>query len=181
MPPSIEAGLIARAQAGDRQAFRSVVEHYQRFLYAVAYRYLGRADEAEDAVQETFVKLWKHFSRYRPEVPLSTWLYRILVNHCLDVGKSTAGRAQRNRQELSAALQIAAVDAMEWEHRETMDLIMEAASHLPDKQKWVFVLRDLQGLEVSEVCAILDCAEDQVKSNLYHARKKISKVLQPHQ
>ncbi|MCU0419246.1 MAG: sigma-70 family RNA polymerase sigma factor [Cyclobacteriaceae bacterium] len=180
MPQPIEAGIIANAQAGDRQAFRSIVEQYQGFLYAVAYRYFGHAEEAEDAVQETFIKVWKNLSRYRPEVKLSTWLYKILVNHCMDMFKSTAQRGWRSQQELSAARHLPAYEAKEWEYREAMDLVTEAASHLPEKQKWVFVLRDLQGLNVREVGGIMDLGEDRVKSNLYHARKKVSEYVQRH-
>ncbi len=178
MPKQPSPSVITQAMMGDRQAFRSLVEDYQGFLYAVAYRYLGQAAEAEDAVQETFVKLWKNLSSYRPEVKFTTWLFKILVNHCLDVQKSSVMRAQRKQVDLEKMVQVANPTGSDlWESREIMEAITEAASQLSGKQKMIFVLRDLQGMEVAEVCVLMGVTEDQIKSNLYHARRKISEYL----
>ncbi|MFM7859762.1 MAG: RNA polymerase sigma factor, partial [Flammeovirgaceae bacterium] len=92
MPPQSDLATILKAKAGDAMAFRQLVETYQSYLYSVAFRYLGVMYEAEDAVQETFVKTWKNLHKYRSEIKFSTWVYKILINHCLDVKKQRVFR-----------------------------------------------------------------------------------------
>lgn len=171
--------LIQKAMAGDVRAFRLIVEEHQAFAYAVAFRMLGQEDEAEDVVQEAFVRLWKNLPKYREEIKITTWLYRIITNLCLDYVKSVRGRQKKNQDALSVGKSVHAITnpAKEMEQRELMVLVQEAAAALTPKQKAVFVLRDLQGLDVQEVCSILEMEETQVKSNLYHARLAISREL----
>ena len=167
--------LIIKAKAGDRQAFEKIVELTQGFLYAVAFRYLNNKSEAEDAVQETLVKLWKSFSNYRMEVKLTTWLYRILVNHCLDLKKSRTRQFQHQQLSIEGATNFATDHTPHtvMEGNELTAKLQQAADQLSGKQKMIFVLRDMEGLEVQEVCQLVELNEDQVKSNLYHARKKV--------
>jgi RNA polymerase sigma-70 factor, ECF subfamily len=180
MPQQPEQSVVTRAIAGDRLAFRQLVEQYQGYLYAVAYRYLNDESEAEDAVQETFVKLWKNFSKYRFEVKLTTWLYKIMVNHCLDVKKRKVSFFQKNKTALDEAFSASTsvTPQTEMEGQELMSLIQQASEQLGDKQKMIFVLRDLEGLDVEEVCDLMGLDQDQVKSNLYHARKRVQTWLQ---
>ena len=175
MPQQPESELITKAMAGDRQAFSQLVASNQGYLYAIAYRYLSNEDEAEDAVQETFVKLWKNFSKYREEVKLTTWLYRILVNHCLDIKKSSVSRFQNHRMSIEKAANFStgSTPHLEMEKKEIACLLQQAVDELRGKQKMVFVLRDMEGLEVGEVCNLMELSEEQMKSNLYHARQKV--------
>jgi len=171
--------IIKRAANNDPAAFRSIVMQNQSFLYSVAYRFLGNPSDAEDAVQETFVKLWKNLSRYNYEIKLSTWLYKIVVNICLDVLKSSRHIQRKNlvdiHKESSIAYRSGADDPLHAEELHT--LIQEAASKLTPKQKAVFILRDLEGLPVDEVCGILSMSAGNVKSNLYYARVQMSEKL----
>jgi RNA polymerase sigma-70 factor, ECF subfamily len=175
MPLQPEQELITRAIAGERQAFRQLVEGYQGFLYAVAYRYLSNEAEAEDAVQETFVKVWKNLPKYRAEVKLTTWLYRILVNHCLDFKKTQASRYHQYQVSTKMAVNFStgSTPHTEMVGRELEAMLKRAIDQLIGKQKMIFVLRDMESMEVHEVCALVGLNEDQVKSNLYHARKKV--------
>lgn len=177
-----EPAVIKKAMAGDIRAFRVIVEEHQAFAYAVAFRMLGEEEEAEDVVQEAFVRLWKNLPKYNEQIRLTTWLYRIVTNLCLDYIKSTRGRQKKNQEMLSAGKSVQALSnpAKEMEQHELMILVQEAAAALAPKQKAVFVLRDLQGLSVEEVCNVLEMDESQVKSNLYHARLAISKKLKQH-
>jgi RNA polymerase sigma-70 factor (ECF subfamily) len=167
--------LIIKAKAGDRQAFEKIVELTVGFLYAVAFRYLNNKAEAEDAVQETLVKLWKNFSNYKMEVKLSTWLYRILVNHCLDLKKSRTVKFQNQYLSIEGATNFSTGQTphTEMEENELAAKLQQAVDQLNGKQKMIFVLRDMEGLEVPEVCQLVSLNEDQVKSNLYYARKKV--------
>ena len=83
-----EPEIIRKAASGNRTAFRQLAERHQRFVYAVAVRVLNNQQDAEDATQETFIRLWKNLKHYKAEIKLTTWLYRIVTNICLDVLKS---------------------------------------------------------------------------------------------
>ncbi len=79
-----EAGLIIRAQQGDRGAFGELVQRYQARVVDVVYRMCSDAQLAQDAAQEAFIQAWLHFPSYRPQSPLRNWLYRIAINAALD-------------------------------------------------------------------------------------------------
>jgi RNA polymerase sigma-70 factor (ECF subfamily) len=170
--------LITRAAKGDPQAFRQIVTQNQRFLYSVAYRFLGNAQDSEDVIQETFIRLWKNLPNYRAEIKLTTWLYKIVVNQCLDMLKSTQRRQQRVQVDLMDYTLVVnnATDAA-LHSQDLHRIIQEAASKLTPKQKAVFILRDLEDLPVDEVCSILSMSAGNVKSNLYYARQQMSEKL----
>jgi len=179
MPDLSSHEIIIKAMAGDVAAFRKVVEQHQSFAYAVAFRFTGHEEEAEDIVQEAFVRLWKNLKTYRQEVKLTTWLYRIIANLCLDFLKSRRGKEKRNREDLSKGYVIADHSTPEHEYQQTelMIAIHLAAEELTPKQKAVFILRDLEGLSVEEVTGILSMTAGNVKSNLFHARQKMADKL----
>lgn len=170
---------IAHAIQGDRQAFRVIVENHQSFVYAVAYRMVGNRAEAEDITQEAFIRLWKNISKYRTDVKLSTWLYKIVTNLCLDYLKSPRNRQRRHHDKLehAASVQSSVTPETILAGKEVMLAIEKATEALPPMQKAVFVLRDLESLSVAETCAILSLTPDKVKTNLFHARKRISERL----
>jgi RNA polymerase sigma-70 factor (ECF subfamily) len=170
--------IIKRAADGDPAAFQLIVSQNQAFLYSVAYRFLGNPQDAEDAVQEAFIKLWKNLPKYRHEIKMTTWLFRIVVNLCLDVLKSVHHKQQKNYIDLKdhISAQSQAADA-ELQAHELHKIIQEAASKLTPKQKAVFILRDLEELPVEEVCDILSMSAGRVKSNLYYARQQMSEKL----
>lgn len=177
-----EPEIIKKAAAGDRSAFRLLVEAHQRFVYAVALRVLNNTHDAEDATQETFIRFWKNMSRYKAEIKLSTWLYGIVTNICLDILKSA--HFKRNQMTVDITRQAdhihdrSADGAMQL-HDLTI-AVEEAATQLPPVQKIIFVLRDLQGLTPEEVSSILETSEEKIKSNLYHARVAIGQYLKQH-
>ena len=174
--------LIVKAQQGDRNAFRQIVENTQGMVYQVAYRFLRGQHDAEDAVQEVYVRLWKNLSKYNSHIKLTTWLYRITSNYCLDVIKSASYR-QQSKQADTDGLQLEdpRLADKRLDQREMNELILSAADRLTPVQKAVFILRDLEGLSVEEVCENLSMKSDTLKSNLYHARKKMSVLLKPFQ
>jgi RNA polymerase sigma-70 factor (ECF subfamily) len=179
MTKQVDAGVIRNAMAGNSDAFRVIVDHYQSFAYAVAFRFLNQAEEAEDVVQESFIRLWKNLSKYRPEVLLSTWLYRIITNLCLDFLKSTYAKQQKNQRDVQTEYLLKSNGQVDEELNvvELNEMIQRAAAKLTPKQKAVFILRDLEELPVVEVCAILSMSAGNVKSNLYYARQQIGKSL----
>jgi RNA polymerase sigma-70 factor, ECF subfamily len=173
-----EHEIIKMAMKGNPEAFRLIVSQNQSLVYSVAYRLLGTAEDAEDVVQEAFIRVWKHLPKYRFEVKLSTWLYRIVVNLCLDMLKSAQRKQQKGNVEVNEDWSINNSTADHEVHaRELHALIQEAASELTPKQKAVFILRDLEGLLVEEVCSLLSMSAGNVKSNLYYARQQMGEKL----
>ena len=176
MTPTNDQNLVSRAMAGDTQAFRALVEKNQSFVYAVAYRFVNSRTDAEDVSQEAFVRLWKNLGQYRPEVKLTTWLYKIVTNLCLDLLKSRQHKnslSQRSMDDSLAIADSASADAILLED-ELRAIILRSADELTPKQKAVFILRDIEGLSVDEVCSILGMSAGNVKSNLYYARLSVT-------
>jgi RNA polymerase sigma-70 factor, ECF subfamily len=179
MAKPISHETITRAIQGDRHAFRQIVESHQSFAYAVAYRMVNNRTEAEDITQEAFVRLWKNIKNYKREIKLSTWLYKIVTNLCLDYLKSPRFRQNRLHDDLEHADHVHSPlmpDAI-LHARELRDEIELATKDLAPLQKAVFVLRELEALTVEETCTVLSMSPDNVKSNLFHARRKISETL----
>jgi RNA polymerase sigma-70 factor (ECF subfamily) len=168
--------LIRKAKLGDTEAFRTVVENYQNYAFHLAYRFLHCEADAMDIVQESFIRAWRHLPRFNPKNSFTTWLYRIVVNCAFD-------RLRKKRRKSEVPLDwvpdIIAEDNPESAliRHEDIRRIWNVAERLPQKQRKVFVLRDLQELSIREVAEILRCTEQTVKSHLYYARKKIRQML----
>lgn len=171
--------IVEKACNGDVKAFRLLVQRHQRFVYRVAFRFVGSVADAEDITQECFIRLWKNLHRYRADVKLTTWLYKILTNLCLDFLKSAHNHSTKRMVKLDDYKEMnptlpadqPLIDA------ELQSALARLISALSPKQKAVFVLRDIEQVEMSEIAEILSMDTGQVKSNLYYARKKMSEML----
>ncbi len=179
MPEPITPELIQQAVSGSQQAFRVIVQMNQGFVYAVAFRFVNDEHEAEDITQEVFVRLWKNLHVYKPEVKLTTWLYKIVTNRCLDFLKSRHGRQRKNKVDVDKGgfVQDHSTPEKEFQQQELQRIIHEATEELTPKQKAVFILRDLEGLTPEEVSEALNMSSGNVKSNLFHARQKMTEKL----
>jgi RNA polymerase sigma-70 factor (ECF subfamily) len=179
MPEPITPELIQDAVRGSQQAFRAIVEANQGFVYAVAFRFVQDAQEAEDISQEVFVRLWKNLHTYKQEVKLTTWLYKIVTNRCLDFLKSRHGRQRKNKVDINSThfVQDRSTPEKEFQLQELSGIIHAAAEELTPRQKAVFILRDLEGLSQEEVSETLSMSPGNVKSNLFYARQKMTEKL----
>jgi len=177
--PRATPEVLQEAMAGNPKAFQMLVEEHQAFAYRVAFRFVANADEAEDIVQEVFVKLWQHLNKYNQDVKLTTWLYRMLANRCLDFLKSMRARQLKNHVDIKDSYSVSGIITTDeaLHNQDLMKAIQETASSLTPKQRAVFILRDLEDLQVDEVCEILSMTAGNVKSNLYYARKALSEKL----
>jgi RNA polymerase sigma-70 factor (ECF subfamily) len=182
MPEPAELKIIEKAKAGDPLAFRSLVETYQRFVYSIAFRFTGDDAEAEDLTQECFVKLWKNLARYNAEHQLKSWLGKMITNISLDFLKSARKQNEKNRTMMDERLPIPdpTGSEKELEASELHSLIMKLADQLTPKQRAAFILRDLEMLEVNEVCEMLGINAGNLKSNLYYARLHMKENLLKH-
>jgi RNA polymerase sigma-70 factor, ECF subfamily len=179
MPEPITPELIQKAVRGSQQAFRAIVEANQGFVYAVAFRFVNDEQDAEDLTQEIFVRLWKNLHTYKQEVKLTTWLYKIVTNRCLDFLKSRHGRQRKNKVDIDRShfVQDRSTPEKEFQQQELSRIIHAAAEELTPKQKAVFILRDLEGLSQEEVSDTLSMSTGNVKSNLFYARQKMTEKL----
>ena len=179
MPILSELETIEKAAAGDQQAFRVLVESFQGFVYSIAFRFTGVEAEAEDLVQECFIRLWKNLSRYNPEYKMRTWLGKMVTNLCLDFLKSA--RKKNEKRRLNMDERLPAIDPTHFENElnasELHAIVMKLADRLTPKQRAAFILRDLEMLDVKEVCDMLGLSAGNLKSNLYYARMSIKENL----
>jgi RNA polymerase sigma-70 factor (ECF subfamily) len=170
--------ILARVRAGDMGAFGELVRTYQTYAYQLAVRMLCSDAEAEDVVQEAFVRVWRSIHRYDPNVRFTTWLYRIVTNLCLDQmrAKKRRGftRSLPESGEDAGSDPPAAVDIENAvSAADLIQIVRTLAGHLPETQRLVFTLRDLQDLSIEEVHQITGLSEASIKTNLHYARRTL--------
>lgn len=169
--------LIVRAQAGDVMAFDEIVALHQHRVTSIAWRLLGNQDDALDAAQEAFLRVFKYLHKIDPTRDFSGWLSRIVINVCRDHGRKRRGQTRSFEADLeSGALTEPAsssnteAEAMEAEQRA---LILKALSILTPKERAALALRDLEGLSTEETARILGSSPTTVRSQICSARAKI--------
>jgi len=167
--------LIRQSIQGDLSAFRRLVESHQPYVYSLAFRSLLHKQEAEDIVQDTFIKVWQNLRYFDFRGKFTTWVYRIVVNLCIDRLKSKnrftdyqTSSANNNQDWMNQQDEMKKL-----EEKNLAEHIKMLADHLSPKQRMVFILRDLQDLNIEEVCQVMHLSEGSVKTNLYHARNAI--------
>ena len=170
-----DSELIKKAINNDMHAFRILVERYQSMAYSVAYKYVNNPHDSEDIVQEAFVRIWKNLSNFQTDKKFSTWLYRIVTNLALDNLKSKYKTVQKSTGSIESFNPIITDKNPSelLENQELWEIVHQASDRLTPKQKAVFVLKDLEGLDTAEVMNILSMNEGSVKSNLYYARNNM--------
>jgi RNA polymerase sigma-70 factor (ECF subfamily) len=183
---SLEARLSRSALKGDQQAFAELVGLYQDKLYHMAYRMLYNRQEAEDVVQETFLRVYKNLDRYDETMKFSTWIYRIATNLCIDrIRKrkpSYSLDAESNDHEGLDGYSMIPSDNRTPESEtllsETQRTIHQAIETLPAKYKSVMVLRYLQDLSLQEIGEVLDMPVTTVKTRVHRGREFLRKRLE---
>ncbi|HKE05310.1 MAG TPA: sigma-70 family RNA polymerase sigma factor [Blastocatellia bacterium] len=171
------ARLIIRAKAGDRTAFDQIIISHQRKIISLAWRMLGNQEDARDAAQETFMRVYKSFGRFDPAQDFNGWLYRIAVNVCRDLAR----KRRSNHFSLEAEVESGAIAEPASPHdtesaallAQEQAILRRALATLPEKERAAIVLRDLEGLETEEVARILGSSPTTVRSQISAARVKI--------
>ena len=170
---------IQAAAAGDRRAFAAIVEQYRQMVWRVALRMLGDPDEAEDAVQETFLRAWKTLPGFDQRYSPATWLGTIAARLCCDIlrkrsahRKFEAEAAWSNAQERAADPESGSI-ARELEAR-----LLQVTRTLSPMQRTAFVLHEIEQLPFEEVRRATGWSAVQLKSNLYLARQKVRRALE---
>lgn len=179
-----EAAAIARARTGDGDAFRVLVERHSRSVFRLAYRLTGNEQDAEDVVQETFLRAYKQLSRYDGRASFHTWIYRIAANYGLDLLRSRKRMDNRRQDddELSPLESLPAegigadrlVYASQLQNR-----IDSAMNQLSEQERTAFVMRHFEGLSIEEIGEALGVAESATKNSIFRAVQKLRRALEP--
>lgn len=180
MHQSTVTELINLSRQEDSQAFRKLVEAHQSMVYTLAFRLLCNDEDAKDIVQETFIKVWKHLGNFNTELKFSTWLYTIAANQCYDKLKKAKHNYILRLDDPNVISEFISNENIEKTmiNTELALFISSLTSNLTPKQKLVFTLRDLEGLEIEEIISITSLSAAKIKSNLYLARQFIRKKIE---
>lgn len=171
--------LVARVLAGDAGAFDEIVRHHERRVYGVARRLLTRPEDAEDAAQEAFLRLYRALGKLDPARPLAPYLYRITVNVCRDLGRRRRRPVAVPLDQVHAAEEPADPSAGPAEAArlaEERRIAAAALRALPERQRAALVLRDVQGLSTREVARVLGTTEVTVRTQISRARLKMKEL-----
>jgi RNA polymerase sigma-70 factor (ECF subfamily) len=167
-----DSELMARIAAGDATAFRILARRHAPRMLAIARRIVGSS--ADDVVQEALLRVWTHAPRWRPTAQLRTWLYRIVVNLCLDEKR----RPQAAPLEAAGEVADARADvASDLEARERDARLAAAIDTLPPRQRAAIVLTYQEGLSNAEAAAVLDTSVGGIETLLVRARRALRTTL----
>ena len=173
-----EESLIRSARRGETQSFSALVEAYQEKMIHVAYSFLGNWEDARDVAQEGFVKAYQSLHSFNERSRFSTWLYRIVINHCKDFLRRKRARPYEEGSDLLESLQARDRSAQhQLMDRELEAEIYRALNQLPFQQRSVFTLRYLEGLKLEEIAESLDLSTGTVKAHLWQAGQKMRQIL----
>ncbi|NMO97975.1 RNA polymerase sigma factor SigW [Paenibacillus lemnae] len=186
MVDNLDVRLVKLARKGDQRAFAELLELYKDKIFHLAYRMLYNRHEAEDIVQETFLRVYKNLDRYDEHQKFSTWIYRIGTNLCIDRLRkrkpSYSLDADMNDQEGMDGYSMIPSDDRSPESEvllsETQRIIHQAMETLPAKYKGIMILRYIQDLSLQEISEILDLPVTTIKTRVHRGREFLRKKLE---
>lgn len=193
-----ERALIDRCLSGDDAAFDDLIQRYQDMVFNLAYRLLGRYEEAVDVSQEVFLQVYRNLGKFRRDASLRTWIYRIVINRAKNrqrwwkrrIGEMTAVNledieASPKLRGLSSATrsnghggELTAPDKV-LERKEIGQLLLDAIGKLPFSHRTILMLKEVEGLSYDEISTTLDLPLGTVKSRLARARQSLRDELDP--
>jgi RNA polymerase sigma-70 factor (ECF subfamily) len=173
--------LVQRTRSGDREAFRELVERYQRKIAALALGMLRSREDALDVVQETFTKAYQNLDRFKGDAAFYTWIYRIAHNVCVD-HQRRSGKVTQVSLDADDAGPLLPFDLdgpspdQPFERARDAEIarrVQEAIRGLTPDHRAVILLRELEGLSYEEISQVLDCPKGTVMSRLHYARRQL--------
>ncbi len=186
MADDLENILINKAKQGNITAFEKLITSYEKVVYNISYRMFNNEEDAKDISQEVFIKFYKNLDKFDGTSKVSTWLYRITVNTCIDEMRKRKGK------ETSSIDEVISMDEGDLKKqyqndsktpeeklisKENIDDLKKAIDSLSQNHKTLIVLRDIQGLSYSEIAEITDCSLGTVKSRLARARVQLKNII----
>lgn len=169
---------------GDNEAFAELVRRFQRKVYSLAFQVLGNHLDADEVVQETFVRIYKRRKELADVKYFSTFLLRVASNYAIDLLRKQKGHSQMNEDASSLPGDVqmdlarrVATPREDFENKYLLEEIKRALRELPPKQQLTAIMHDIEGYTKAEIAEILGCPEATVRSNLHIARTKLRKIL----
>ncbi len=181
-----DSSAVSRALAGDRDAFRTLVERHSRALFRLAYRMTGNEQDAEDVVQVAFLRAWRDLRNYESRSSFGTWLHRIAANYSLDLIRQKKsrdrGRMVNHREDGDILDRVAASapgpDRLVFSGR-IRETVEAALQTLTAQERTAFVLRHFEGLSIQEIGASLGTGTNATKHSVFRAVQKLRQALEP--
>ena len=181
-----EKDLIRRAQQGDVEAYDVLVRRYQGKIYALAYNMTSNKEDAEDRVQDVFIKAFHSLRHFKGESSFYTWLYRIAINRTINFLKTRKNRITLSLNDMDSGAErdpaYVELRARESPIRdvsliELQEKLNKALQTLSEKHRVVVVMHDIQGVPHEEIARIMGCSQGTVRSRLFYARQQLQKEL----
>ncbi len=180
--------LVKLAQSGDQQAFKTLVERYQRKVYSICYGMLKNQEDSMDASQETFIKVFRYLEKFNFQSKFYTWLYRITVNVCIDqIRKNSKRKNVEYDDTYSRPAEVGDENILPstlglnpekaYGRKELREKMLEALEQIPEKHRTILILREAEGLNYDEIASVLEVSKGTVMSRLFHARKYFQNAL----
>ena len=172
-----DTALVVAAASGNREAFDVIVERHRRSVYQVCYRFVHNHEDASDLAQDAFVRAWRGIGNFKSQSALSTWLYRIAVNVCLNrvAAKTPVTEPIESTEHFEDVRVEGAQRAMI--RKERAVAVRKAIANLPDKQRATLILRAYHNMSHQQIADVLGSSVGAVKANFFHALANLKKIL----
>lgn len=171
MPDAAEISLLQKCQRGQEDAFRQLIDKYQRRTYWIAYNMLNNYETAREISQEAFIRVFRNIARFDVKKNFYTWLYQIVVNLCIDRMRKLSHGKTVDLDVVGGMADSHQGPAESGEKTELRGRVHRALDRLPPKYKAVLTLRDIQGFSCEEIAEIVECTNATVRWRLHRARK----------
>jgi len=175
--------MIERAKIGDKRAFNELVSLWYKRIYNFSFKYFNDHDDASDAAQKTFIKVFDHLSQLKDVEKFKSWIYMIALNQCREedrrVGRLSKMFVQTSdyQDEVNSSVQVSSPERA-YVQNEISEIVMNAINDLSEEQKAVLIMKEYEGLKFREIAEVLCVSENTVKSRLYYGLSNLKKVLE---
>ncbi len=176
--------LVARSIEGDQESFNQLIVRWERPIYGLAYRVIGREEDARDIVQETFLRAFRALPGFKGQAKFSSWLYRIALNLCRDwirrQRRTPVVAAPEGIDIIELAAEQGPVESIEdlVERKRLSQTVAEAMQHLPEEQRTAIILKEYHGLTFQEIADLQGCPLSTVKTRLYQGLSVLRRRLE---
>jgi len=177
-------GLVSRFTQGDNSAYAELIHRFEKRIYYLAYKMLGNHLDADEVVQETFVRIYNRRKELAGVANFTSFVIRVATNYAIDILRKRRGHGEISEDTVAAVgeVQVELSRSVQtpsdlYRNKVLMKEIRRALDTLPPRQRITALLHDIEGLSKTEVARILECPEATVRSNLHIARGKLRKIL----